>query len=1090
MPFAELSLLASSQQSLDQDTRHALLSLEIALGDAALWRQVTNLSARAPAHVFRQQMEALVDLLGKAGIQTDDSRARQLLASGLRALRQTGSVPLADSCAKAPLEDAPANDLTHLASPEPSHLTAALEQVGRPDVAQLAEWRTPWGESLLLGMVDYFKRRGQPHQPHLYRPALPDPADGAWRCLDLIGALLQEDEAAVVALLERPDQSSASAAPADPHEEVKRLCELAITRFRQGNYEQAAGHFTAALKLDPANASLYRQRGEVYRLLCEYERAIADLSVALRLQPADPGLLVSRGLVFHFSGEQERAIADCGKALELDQESVAAYRARASACAEAELFEQALADLDQVLRRTPFDDGALYLRGMIHFKQRRLSLAIADFDRTLKQNPYHVQALLHRAHAHRFRGDQSRAIQDYSAVLRHQLDNVVALGGRGLAHKLKGNADRAIADFSETLRLEPHNARAYYHRGVLYRTRGDLVSAMADLDAAIRGEPYNWAALYYRGKIALTQGQYPLAVLDLTAVVRLNPRCVAGYLSRALAYDCLGQHLEGVADSTRAIELNVSAAAAYLVRGVVHAHKADYEAAIADLTEAIRLDERLALAYHERSMAHTLQGDHDHALADCSRLVALEPGNAQAYVSRSAVYHCKGEVESALADYARAMEIDPRCILTGFNPGLAQTARGRITQRLSDYIDGLREYTPPLDQSAADMRIVLPPLEKVRQARNTTDDTATQRSPVTTHEVAVEPKSPQAAQPPLKPDLPKPASAPAIAATTPAPTAQDKLLDRPKSKVNQSSDTVRAPFPAAVTTPQVTSRPAAPSQKPWLGENEYRQERPAADPEAPNAEEDADAQIGEWLAANNVSSTSAPKVNWVSDEPAAHDDDDEELRAKGNAGSSGSQPAKPTANPVQQAYSLLVSSLSAEAEPRKPYRPSRPLPRKHEDDEDEPSLFQRWRKPLPMGSSIAAGLLLLYFFFPHNLFGNSDKVRVYPAQGTVELDGQPLAGAAIFLQPLEGTNPKVPRPRATTQEDGTFELGTYHDDDGAPPGEYKVTVQLFSRQDARHGGQTLNFLPARYARPETTDLTLQIHEGENKLPVLKLTRGH
>jgi len=53
------------------------------------------------------------------------------------------------------------------------------------------------------------------------------------------------------------------------------------------------------------------------------------------------------------------------------------------------------------------------------------------------------------------------------------------------------------------------------------------------------------------------------------------------------------------------------------------------------------------------------------------------------------------------------------------------------------------------------------------------------------------------------------------------------------------------------------------------------------------------------------------------------------------------------------------------------------------------------------------------------------------------LDGKPFAGATITLMPVEGNGRSA---SGLSEQDGSFRLTTYRPDDGALPGEYKVTV--------------------------------------------------
>jgi hypothetical protein len=147
----------------------------------------------------------------------------------------------------------------------------------------------------------------------------------------------------------------------------------------------------------------------------------------------------------------------------------------------------------------------------------------------------------------------------------------------------------------------------------------------------------------------------------------------------------------------------------------------------------------------------------------------------------------------------------------------------------------------------------------------------------------------------------------------------------------------------------------------------------------------------------------------------------------------------------------------------------------------------QWQRHLAIAAGGTAALLLCLFVFRGQVFGSSDRLRVYPADGKVTYEGAPLANATLFLHPVGEKGPQFPRPRAVVGENGTFVLGTYRKDDGAAEGEYKVTVQWFGNTGS-NGGTPTNLLPGRYSVPKTSDLTVRIAKGENHLPAIQLTR--
>jgi hypothetical protein len=113
--------------------------------------------------------------------------------------------------------------------------------------------------------------------------------------------------------------------------------------------------------------------------------------------------------------------------------------------------------------------------------------------------------------------------------------------------------------------------------------------------------------------------------------------------------------------------------------------------------------------------------------------------------------------------------------------------------------------------------------------------------------------------------------------------------------------------------------------------------------------------------------------------------------------------------------------------------------------------------------------------------------KVYPAKGVVKFRGKPLGGAMITLVPQDSAFPDSVRPSATTKGDGTFELGTYSQNDGAPAGAYKALVLHFPVVGPKDNPSPgANDLPAKYARPDSTDLKVQVGEDAKELEPLEL----
>lgn len=128
--------------------------------------------------------------------------------------------------------------------------------------------------------------------------------------------------------------------------------------------------------------------------------------------------------------------------------------------------------------------------------------------------------------------------------------------------------------------------------------------------------------------------------------------------------------------------------------------------------------------------------------------------------------------------------------------------------------------------------------------------------------------------------------------------------------------------------------------------------------------------------------------------------------------------------------------------------------------------------------------------------GGASRVPVYPTRGSVTFKGKTPAGAYLVFHRVAdtddaGAGEKLPAPpRAVVADDGTFAVSTYEKSDGAPAGEYVVSIE-WKPPILLDGGETgpgKNALPARYASPKSSGLKATVTAGpDNQLPAYQLT---
>jgi hypothetical protein len=122
------------------------------------------------------------------------------------------------------------------------------------------------------------------------------------------------------------------------------------------------------------------------------------------------------------------------------------------------------------------------------------------------------------------------------------------------------------------------------------------------------------------------------------------------------------------------------------------------------------------------------------------------------------------------------------------------------------------------------------------------------------------------------------------------------------------------------------------------------------------------------------------------------------------------------------------------------------------------------------------------------------KLAVFPVKGKLMMDGKPMVLAAIIFNPVT----KFPKgsaqlqPRATADENGDFTVSTYGNGDGAPAGDYKITIswkgaEAVGLTDGGRG-ELEEKAPEAYQTARTSKIRIKVKEEPNTLPTWDLAQ--
>lgn len=111
-----------------------------------------------------------------------------------------------------------------------------------------------------------------------------------------------------------------------------------------------------------------------------------------------------------------------------------------------------------------------------------------------------------------------------------------------------------------------------------------------------------------------------------------------------------------------------------------------------------------------------------------------------------------------------------------------------------------------------------------------------------------------------------------------------------------------------------------------------------------------------------------------------------------------------------------------------------------------------------------------------------DKKPTAPVKGVVTYEGKPLETGEVVFFPDSGEQIA----HGKIQPDGSFQLTTYEEGDGAFPGTHKVTIiserdmEGVSAEDPEAALEP-SFIPLKYNMQKTSGLTAVVKEGGNEI---------
>jgi hypothetical protein len=119
------------------------------------------------------------------------------------------------------------------------------------------------------------------------------------------------------------------------------------------------------------------------------------------------------------------------------------------------------------------------------------------------------------------------------------------------------------------------------------------------------------------------------------------------------------------------------------------------------------------------------------------------------------------------------------------------------------------------------------------------------------------------------------------------------------------------------------------------------------------------------------------------------------------------------------------------------------------------------------------------------------KEPLYPVRGKViDSTGKPAVGALVIFNRVGDARSDTARPLGRVDGEGTFRLTTYTEGDGAPAGEYPVTILWPTPRKTPFEREGPDQLGGAYADPNNPKVRFTVEKNpDNEVPTIQLKNG-
>jgi protein O-GlcNAc transferase len=268
--------------------------------------------------------------------------------------------------------------------------------------------------------------------------------------------------------------------------DINETLQSAHDQHLAGYAEQAEALYREILAVQPENAIVYNDLGNLLQEQARYAEAIGCYQKAIQLDPGFAGAYYNLAETLQDTGQIDEAVGYYRKVIELDPGFAGAYYNLGVILQEKRQFDEAIMNYLQVMKLNPNDADTLNNLGIIMEERGLSDIAEGFYRKAIERNPDFAVAYNNLGDILQKIGKPDDAVPYYKKAIQLNPALSGAYNKLGFISQEKGQLDEALQYYQKAIQLDSNSADAYVNLGTVFQEKGQLDEALQYYQKAIQ----------------------------------------------------------------------------------------------------------------------------------------------------------------------------------------------------------------------------------------------------------------------------------------------------------------------------------------------------------------------------------------------------------------------------------------------------------------------------------------------------------------------------------------------------------------------------------------------------------------------------